>query len=232
MADFTSLVARLGGLRNTLTETLRNKSIDAATTDSLATLIGKAALIDSTSGLNEVRNGYQLFRGNTTLLRFPEFDTSGFDSMYQICDGCSALEYVPALDTSQVTNMMYAFRDCVNLEEIGTLDTSKITSATSLFHGCTKLRKIASVDFSSVTAQINTAFTSCAALVDIRFEGIIKVDIAMSGCPNLSVESLLSLLNALSAVVSGKTCNIGSKNLGKLTAAQRAIATNKGWTLG
>ena len=49
-------------------------------------------------------------------------------------------------------------------------------------------------------------------------------------CPNLTVESLMNVINNL-ATVSGKTLKFGSTNLNKLTAEQIAIATNKGWTL-
>lgn len=135
-ADFTTLVTRLDTVRQTLSATLRSKGVDAAVDDSLAVLVGKASLVDSTSGMNQIRNGYQLFRNNTTMVAFPEFDTASFDSMYQMCYGCSVLERVPTLGTSLVRNMMYIFYGCTNLVEIGGLDTSLITSASEMFHGC------------------------------------------------------------------------------------------------
>ena len=231
-ATFTSLIMRLASLRTQLAETLRGKGVDAADADTLAVLVGKTALVDSTSGLNQIRNGYQLFRSNTTLTRFPEFDTSVFDSMYQMCYGCTALASVPVLNTTRVTNMMYVFYGCSALVEIGGMDTSQITSASELFHGCKSLRKIGGVlDFSRVRSQIDSTFVSCAALEEVTFAGTIGVDIAMNGCPKLTVASLLSLLNALASGVTGLTCNIGAKNLAKLTTAQRAIATGKGWVL-
>lgn len=231
-ADFPSLVLRLKGLRKQLASTLRSKGVAAPDADTLTVLVGKVALMDSTSGLNQIRNGYQLFRGNTTLTRFPEFDTSLFDSMYQMCYGCTALESVPILNTQRVTNMMYAFYGCSNLVEIGALDTSQITSASELFHGCKSLRRISgSLDFSKVRSQIDSTFVSCAALEEVTFMGAICVDIAMNGCPKLSVASLLSLLNALTSDTSGLVCNIGSKNLAKLTVSQQEIAIDKGWLL-
>lgn len=229
---FSALVQRLDGLRAQLAQTLGAKGVEAAADDTLAALIGKTALVDSTSGMNQIRNGYQLFRGNTTMVVFPTFDTTGFDSMYQMCYGCTALERVPVLDTSHVTSMMYAFYGCTNLQEIGGLDTSRIPSASELFHGCKSLRRIGGViDFSKVHSQIDSTFVSCAALEEVSFAGTIGVDIAMNGCPKLSVASLLSLIEALAAGVADKECRIGAKNLAKLSAAQRAIATGKGWVL-
>ncbi len=210
MADFTSLVLRLDALRQHLAETLRTKGVAITDEETLAALIEKAALVDNTSGMNQIRNGYQLFRGNTTMVVFPTFDTASFDSMYQMCYGCTALERVPALDTSNVANMMYAFYGCTNLQE------SRIGGK---------------LDFSKVTSKIDTTFVSCVALEEVAFTGTIVADIAMNGCPKLTVESLVFLLNALSDTGNGKTCNIGAKNLAKLNVTQKAIATDKGWTL-
>lgn len=232
MADFTAIVSRLDGLRQSLAATILAKGIDASSDDTLATLVEKAALIDSTSGMNQIRNGYQLFRNNTTMVAFPEFATASFDSMYQMCYGCTKLESVPVLDTPQVRNMMYIFYGCTNLVEIGGLNTSLITSASEMFHGCKSLRRIGgTLDFSNVQSQMDSTFVSCAALEEVTFSGSINVDIAVNGCSALSTTSLLSLLNALSPDVSGKECRLGSRNLAKLSAEQQAIATDKGWTL-
>ena len=232
MADFPTLILRLNALRQTLAETLRAKGVATTDEEPLAELIEKVALVDGTSGMNQIRNGYQLFKGNTTMAAFPAFDTASFDTMYQMCYGCTALERVPTLDTSNVTNMMYAFYGCTNLQEIDGLDTSQITSASEMFHGCKSLRRIGGrLDLSRVTSKIDTTFISCSALETVIIDGPICVDIAMNGCPKLSVESLVFLLNALSDTGNGKTCNIGSRNLAKLTAIQKAIATDKGWTL-
>lgn len=94
------------------------------------------------------------------------------------------------------------------------------------------LQRIGGVlDFSNVQSQIDSTFVSCAALEEVTFAGSIHVDVAVNGCPKLTVTSLLSLLNALAPGVTDKECRIGSKNLAKLSAEQQAIATDKGWTL-
>lgn len=232
MADFPTLILRLDALRQSFAETLRDKGVATTDEETLAALIEKTALVDCTSGMNQIRNGYQLFKGNTTMAAFPTFNTASFDSMYQMCYGCTALERVPTLDTSNVANMMYAFYACTNLQEIGGLDTSRLTSVSELFHGCKSLRKIGGrLDFSKITSKIDTTFVSCSALETIIIDGPVDVDIAVNGCPKLSVESLVFLMNALSDTGNGKTCNIGSRNLAKLTAIQKAIATDKGWKL-
>ena len=159
-------------------------------------------------------------------------DLRQFDSIYQRCYKCTSLTRIPQLETANVTNMMWAFYGCSSLTEIDGLDTRSITSASELFHGCSSLTAIYStLDFSNVKSQLDTTFTSCKSLVEVRFAGTINVDVAMNGCAKLSVDSLLSLLNALCENGQGLKCKIGTTNLGKLTDAQKAIATDKGWEL-
>ena len=57
-------------------------------------------------------------------------------------------------------------------------------------------------------------------------------DWELNYCP-LTVESLESVLNALPQLDDGEsyTCSLGSTNLAKLSDQQKAIATNKHWTL-
>ena len=60
----------------------------------------------------------------------------------------------------------------------------------------------------------------------------LKVDLDLSPCPNLTKESLLNVFNEAADVTSSpKTLTLGSTNLAKLTDEDKAIATNKGWTL-
>ena len=153
-------------------------------------------------------------------------------SRYQMCYGCTTLTQVGVLETANVTNMMWAFYGCETLTRIEGLDTSAITSASELFHGCSSLVTIVQpLDFSNVKSQIDTTFTACRNLESVSFTGAISVDIWVNGCPKLTLESLLSLLNALADGVTDKTCTLGAKNLAKLSEAQKAIATSKGWTL-
>ena len=81
-------------------------------------------------------------------------------------------------------------------------------------------------------------FNGCKVLTDLNMNGAIlpKIDLTNWGldtCTALTVDSLVSVINALPQLDSGTsyTCTIGSTNLAKLTDEQKAIATNKGWTL-
>ena len=231
MADVSTVINRLAAVRDYFVDAIIDQGGSADYSMTFAQLSSRVYQLPV--GIQHVRNGYQLFKGNDTMTSLPEkLDFRSFDSMYQMCYKCTALTRVPQLETANVTNMMWAFYGCSALTEIDGLDTSSITSASEMFHGCSALTAIYSaLDFSNVTSQIDTTFTSCKALVEVRFAGTINVDVAMNGCPKLSVDSLLSLLNALCENAQNLTCKIGNTNLAKLTDEQKAIATDKGWEL-
>ena len=70
---------------------------------------------------------------------------------------------------------------------------------------------------------------------NFTFTREIRVDIWINGCTKLTVASLLSVLNALADLTGtglSRKITLGSRNTSKLTAAQLAIATDKGWILG
>lgn len=82
----------------------------------------------------------------------------------------------------------------------------------------------------------SSMFYNCPALKNVTFEGTIPVRGNMSvfsSCPNLTVESLMSFINALTNMsdTATYTITIGSTNLAKLTEEQIQIATDKRITL-
>ena len=58
-----------------------------------------------------------------------------------------------------------------------------------------------------------------------------KVNFNISSSTLFTREALVEILNNLATVTSTKTLTMGSTNLAKLTDEDKAIATNKGWTL-
>lgn len=231
MGEFTTIINRIGEVRNSLVNAIKDQGGSATTSMSFAELARQVYNIPA--GIDHIRSGYQIFKGNEELTELPShLDFRTFTTMYQMCYGCIALKRIGQLETGNVTNMLWAFWGCSSLEYIDGLDTRSITSASELFHGCSSLHSIYSpLDFSNVTSQIDTTFTSCKALVNLSFTGTIKADVMVHGCPNLSKASLLSLINALSPAAIGKICRLGSTNLAKLTAAEKAIITDKGWSV-
>ena len=101
------------------------------------------------------------------------------------------------------------------------------------FGGAANLKTIRSLDITNVTSYTST-FYACYALENITFVGTVKVDLSFLYSEKLTHESLMSIINALydfSSDTNGTahTLKLGTKNLAKLTQAEKDIITNKGW---
>ena len=76
-----------------------------------------------------------------------------------------------------------------------------------------------------------STFAGCDDLENIRIGGTIGQSINFSACTKLTHDSLMSIIEHLGVVTSTRTCTLGATNLAKLTDAEKAIATEKGWSL-
>ena len=83
------------------------------------------------------------------------------------------------------------------------------------------------------TTYFSGTFRDCSFLTNIVIEGKIgKNGFDVNQSPNLTHDSLMSILNALEAKTEGTwTVTLGTTNLAKLTDGEKAMATQKGWTL-
>lgn len=181
---------------------------------------------------SQCTNFEYMFSDCTNLTTIPQLDTSKGTSFSNMFRGCSSLTTIPQIGTSRGTAFNGMFSGCTNLTTIPPLNTSKGTTFNGMFSGCKKLKTIKLTSFRSYSGM----FTNCEALEELIVTGTITVsnnDLNLSYSPLLTVESLLSVLNAL-ADNTGKTkytITLGSTNLAKLTSTQKAIATNKNYTL-
>ena len=112
---------------------------------------------------------------------------------------------------------------------IGYSDTSKVTNMTYMFYNCSSLTSIPALDTSKVT-NMTYMFYNCSSLTEIHMTGM-SVDFNISASTQFTESALVEILNNLATVTSTKTLTMGSTNLAKLTDDEKAIATNKGWTL-
>lgn len=194
-----------------------------------------------------------MFKSCGNLTAIPKFNTSKVNSMSYMFDGCSKLTTIPQLDTSNVTNMGNLFSSCSKLTEIPLLNMSKVTnmpgmfsrcsslttlppletpSATNManmFEYCSKLTAIPQLDASKVY-NLNGMFRSCSSLKSILMFGM-NANFDISASTQFEESDLVTILNNLATVTQTKTLTMGATNLAKLTDAEKAIATNKGWTL-
>jgi hypothetical protein len=116
-------------------------------------------------------------------------------------------------------------------------DTSQCTTFYQAFCCMYNLKVIDGTPLDLSSSNDNNMFSLIENLEEIRFkEGSIAITTKLSSSQKLSIDSLLSIINGLKDYredTSGKTytLTLGATNLAKLTDEQKAIATEKGWTL-
>lgn len=172
-----------------------------------------------------------MFYNCKSLITIPLIDTSSVTNMSSMFNTCSSLLSIPKLNTSKVTKTSLCFYKCQALTFIPAIDTSSVTDAGSMFNTCESLITVPQLDFSSLT-NANLMFYRCSALTTLGgFLGL-KADLDLSSSTKLTHDSLMNVINKAADVTSSpKTLTLGSTNLAKLTTDEKAIATNKGWTL-
>lgn len=143
------------------------------------------------------------------------------------------------LNTSNVTTMEYMLTQAkIQNLNLSKWDVSKVTNLELFIQSDRDLisLNLSNWNMSAVTSM-HSFFQYCGALTDLIMDNAvlpkIDLDIALNDSPNLTVESLLSVLNALPQLSEGESyyVQLGSDNIAKLSSEQIAIATNKGWTL-
>lgn len=136
------------------------------------------------------------------------------------------------LDTSNATSLLQMFQSS-RIKYLPTIDASKSTNNSYAF-SCNYLISIEKLILSETT-NYSTAMFNCSTLEHLIVDGIIdRNGFNVSTCKKLSHESLMSIINILkdySGTSETRTCTLGATNLAKLTDAEKAIATEKGWTL-
>lgn len=126
-----------------------------------------------------------------------------------------------------------AFHSCVSLCEMQ-IPSSVSRIEYRAFQGCTALSKLYLPNSLQYVERGSAAsFLLCSSLEDVTLENGFNCSIDLSSSNKYTAETIVSWLEAL-ADRTGQvtlTLTIGSANLNKLTAEQKAIATNKNWTL-
>ena len=171
----------------------------------------------------------EMFRGATSSTLF---------SLADRLDECEV-----TLDTSNCPTLTMMFSYCTNLAELPVISFEAMTDTyyvRKMFDGCKQLKTIRGIIPAPVTATARTnysdMFTDCIALENLTIMGTIYHGLSVSSCTALSHTSLMSIIDNLadySEDTSGTSwvVTLGSTNLAKLTNAEKAIATQKNWSL-
>ena len=140
------------------------------------------------------------------------------------------------LDLSNVTDFSSGFLES-DFEDVGELDLSSANAINFCFQ-LSKVKTIQKLKLKEIpgnTSPYGSAFNKCSKLETLIVEGgISKKGFNVSDCTKLTHESLMSIINCLSdnsGTSTTLTITLGEVNLAKLTDEEKAIATQKGWTL-
>ena len=184
------------------------------------------ALLDATKNCNYLFYNY---KGTTVDDLISKSDTSSVTNFANMFENCPNLASVPALDTSKGTNFYYMFASCSKLTSVPALDTSNGRNFSNMFASCFKLTSVPALDTSKGT-DFYWIFNDCLALTFIGIFGFTRsIDVSKTA---LGHDALVAFLNqAGTAYNKSQKITMGSAKLALLSDEEKAIATNKGWTL-
>ena len=132
------------------------------------------------------------------------------------------------------------FYGCTSLQEVQLAPTTK-KIGTQIFYNCSALKTVFLP--STITEDTDSCLTStsasfyafygCTALEDVQLGQDWNMSLRLNVSNNLTIQSMVAMFNSLKDLTgeTAKTLTLGSTNLAKLTDEQKAIATNKNWTL-
>ena len=141
-------------------------------------------------------------------------------------------EALKMVNFSGVTSFNDMFRES-KITHLGVFDVTGRAAPYNLyqvFYG----GRIESIDKMIVNEKLTFSMNWGGSLKNITFEGVIGNDPYFKNCPNLTYESLMSTIEHLkdySGTETSKNLGLGETNLAKLTDEEKAIATQKGWTM-
>ena len=174
-------------------------------------------------------NGLQLFYANQTLKSFKGnlYSILCGSYMFYLCKNLTSF----TSDLSSLIDGSSMFRDCSKLTSWN-IDLPMLTNGNNMFYGCTSLTSFTS-NLSSLTNGYEM-FSGCNSLTNVTLSGSLNCNsLSFSGSLKLTVDSLVNIINVLvdRTGQDGYTLRLGSTNLAKLSEEQKAVATNKNWTL-
>ena len=158
---------------------------------------------------------------------------------FEMFRGCGEVDLTKAgvpFDFSQSTSFSN-FAYASEITHFGEINTTGSNLLSYTFYNCKKLTTIDKLILKADGSQNiggNQTFQGCGLLENLVVEGAIGSSINFQWANKLSHDSLMSIINHLkdfTGTATTMTLTLGTTNLAKLTDAEKAIATHKGWTL-
>ena len=187
-----------------------------------------------TTFANMFYNCYSL----ATVGNLSNWNTSKVTTIADMFVGCRSLKELKGLsnwDVSKVTTAAEFLYGARALKEviIENWNLASCTSISSIFREMNNLETLSLKNWSipKITAGPTYFCTPNYNLKNVYYTVPIPYNHSYGSSEALTHESLLVILNTLPTVSTTRTLNIATNNINMLTTAEKAIATNKGWTL-
>ena len=154
--------------------------------------------------------------------------------MFQSCSSLTSLD-VSGLNTQNVANMQNMFESCSSLTslDVSGFNTQNVTNMYGMFYLCKSITELNFGDKfdAGKVIQVSDMFWNCSSLKTIT--GCIKnlsISLNLSSCP-LDHDSAMRIINGLATVTTAQTLTLSSTTKSTLSATEKAVLINKGWTL-
>lgn len=191
-----------------------------------------------TSNITSLRSTFGNMK-NLESVDLSDWNVSNVTIFYALFDTCPHLKTIDVSkwDTSSATNMEWMFcRVNATHLDVSNFDTSNVLNINRMFSNCPVCEElnINGLNLARCTSMNGTFVGSNFKVIrcdGLRFPNIDMSKIGLTSSTALTVESIVGLFNALPQSDKGYSFQIGSDNIAKLSDEQKAIATNKGWTL-
>ena len=204
---------------------------------------------------------YQCFNlQSLNLSNFNTTNATTLSSMFYNCISLTTVGNIIGWDTGKATTLEGIFQSCYSLKSIN-LDgwnVTKITTISKLFSACYDLETLSlknwnlavctamtdafyglynlkSLDLTnwqlpSLTTAPTTCFRYCYNLQNCTGAPI-PLNHSYAQCYSLTTNSLVAIYTNLPTVTTTRTITVDTYVNNRLTAEEKAIATNKGWTI-
>ena len=172
---------------------------------------------------------------NLQSLNLSGWDVSSVTALQGAWQNCYSLQSLnlSGWGTGSVASMASAWAYCYNLQSLNLSgwDVSSVTTLQSAWNSCYSLQSLnlSGWDTGSVTT-LQDAWKNCYSIVDY-LPPVIAINHSYSDAVELSIASLLRIIDSLPVATGTRTLTLGQNNKLKLTAEQIAVATQKGWAV-
>lgn len=184
--------------------------------------------LDLTTLNPNIRTLNGLFEDCTNLVRvnFPSYNLDKVTSVRGMISSCYKL-LINFL--SKIPNVEYAgdfIYDCRNIQNLDFSSWEKVTNL-----GIQRCLDLSTLSLGNKPFLQSLLISSCSKLQTLYISsfGSELTNLSFIYCSKLEYNSIMNIINAL-PTTSG-TLALGTTNLNKLSDSDKAIATNKGWTL-